>query len=155
MFPEYEFKNNKVYGTKVHINALNKFKATPIHRKSFKIVKNNLPNYKFINSTYGMYELSQKIIGVNYIKNNYKLIDKNINIDNCSIDWVFKKKHILYFIKMANPINDEMNIEKESYNKIINVYLLEKDIKSEFKLIVNSVDYFKNKKPLINRIEIS
>ena len=47
IFPNYGFIKNKGYGTKLHIDALNDFKATPIHRKSFKIVKENLPSYSY------------------------------------------------------------------------------------------------------------
>lgn len=40
-YPEYGFERNKGYGTKEHIEALEKFGATPIHRRSFitKFVK--------------------------------------------------------------------------------------------------------------------
>ena len=35
IYPEYDLKNNKGYGTAKHIEALKKYGATPIHRKSF------------------------------------------------------------------------------------------------------------------------
>ena len=35
VFPEYGFASNKGYGTKEHIDALKKYGACPIHRKSF------------------------------------------------------------------------------------------------------------------------
>jgi len=34
-YPMYDLANNKGYGTKKHIEALKKYGATPIHRKSF------------------------------------------------------------------------------------------------------------------------
>lgn len=34
-YPEYGFKRNKGYGTKEHIDAIKKYGATPIHRRSF------------------------------------------------------------------------------------------------------------------------
>lgn len=34
-FPEYDFENNKGYGTNKHVVALKEFGITPIHRKSF------------------------------------------------------------------------------------------------------------------------
>ena len=37
-FPEYGFSRHKGYGTKQHLNALRKYGATPIHRKSFRPV---------------------------------------------------------------------------------------------------------------------
>ena len=35
VFPEYDFAGNKGYGSAAHIEALKKYGATPIHRKSF------------------------------------------------------------------------------------------------------------------------
>ncbi len=35
LFPEYDFAGNKGYGSAAHIEALKKYGATPIHRKSF------------------------------------------------------------------------------------------------------------------------
>ncbi|MEG2454006.1 MAG: ribonuclease HII [Clostridia bacterium] len=35
MYPEYYFEKNKGYGSAQHIEAIKKFGATPIHRKSF------------------------------------------------------------------------------------------------------------------------
>lgn len=35
LYPEYDLLNNKGYGTKKHIEALGKYGATPIHRRSF------------------------------------------------------------------------------------------------------------------------
>ncbi len=34
-FPQYDWKNNKGYGTKKHFEAIEKFGITPYHRKSF------------------------------------------------------------------------------------------------------------------------
>ncbi len=34
-YPEYNFKSNKGYGTKEHIEAIKKFGLTPIHRRTF------------------------------------------------------------------------------------------------------------------------
>jgi len=35
VFPEYGFASNKGYGSSEHIKAIQKYGATPIHRKSF------------------------------------------------------------------------------------------------------------------------
>ncbi len=41
-YPEYNFASHKGYGTQEHIQALEKHGVTPIHRFSFKIVKETL-----------------------------------------------------------------------------------------------------------------
>jgi len=38
-FPKYKFENNKGYGTKDHINSINSYGVTEIHRKSFEPIK--------------------------------------------------------------------------------------------------------------------
>lgn len=41
-YPQYGFSHNRGYGTKVHIDAIHKFGACPLHRKSFEPVKSLL-----------------------------------------------------------------------------------------------------------------
>jgi len=41
-YPQYNFDKNKGYGTKYHFLALEKFRACPIHRKTFNPVKHLL-----------------------------------------------------------------------------------------------------------------
>ena len=41
-FPEYDFKNNKGYGTKKHIEALYQYGVTTVHRKTYEPVKSML-----------------------------------------------------------------------------------------------------------------
>jgi ribonuclease HII len=42
IFPEYGFKNHKGYGTKEHLQAIETYGITPIHRKSFQPIKSML-----------------------------------------------------------------------------------------------------------------
>ncbi len=39
LFPEFEFSKHKGYGTKLHIEKLNQFGYTPIHRKTYDPIK--------------------------------------------------------------------------------------------------------------------
>lgn len=41
-YPQYQFDKNKGYGTKVHLEALDKYGITPIHRKTYDPVKTML-----------------------------------------------------------------------------------------------------------------
>ena len=50
IFPQFEFCNNKGYGTKIHMEALFKYKATIIHRRSFSPVDKNLPDELLLRS---------------------------------------------------------------------------------------------------------
>jgi ribonuclease HII len=42
LYPEYEFSKHKGYGTKLHLEKLKEFGPCPIHRKSFRPVKDLL-----------------------------------------------------------------------------------------------------------------
>ena len=50
-YPEYHFADNKGYGAAVHIEALRKHGASPIHRKSF--IKNIMDDQKLQSYTDG------------------------------------------------------------------------------------------------------
>ena len=41
-YPQYQFDKNKGYGTKVHLEALDKYGITPIHRKTYEPIKTML-----------------------------------------------------------------------------------------------------------------
>ena len=72
IFPEYEFKNNKGYGTKNHIAALKDNKATLIHRKTFRPVSENLPSKQITNTVSYKTQLSNQ-------KHLLKELNKEIN----------------------------------------------------------------------------
>ena len=41
-YPEYQFAKNKGYGTKTHLEALDKYGITPLHRKTYEPIKTML-----------------------------------------------------------------------------------------------------------------
>ena len=42
IYPQYDFDKNKGYGTKKHLEALDEFGITPIHRKTYEPIKTML-----------------------------------------------------------------------------------------------------------------
>ena len=46
VYPVYDFKNNKGYGTKKHLKALEQFGFCPIHRKTFNPVRTMVSELK-------------------------------------------------------------------------------------------------------------
>ena len=50
LFPEYKFKQHKGYGTKAHLEALEKYGVTPIHRKTFEPIKTMVAKTLFDNT---------------------------------------------------------------------------------------------------------
>ena len=43
-YPQYGFASHKGYGTAEHLEALKKYGAAPVHRKSFRPVRELLPD---------------------------------------------------------------------------------------------------------------
>lgn len=42
LYPQYLFEKHKGYGTKIHLEMLQKYGPCDIHRKSYKPVKNSI-----------------------------------------------------------------------------------------------------------------
>ena len=42
IYPQYDFISNSGYGTKKHLEALDKYSYTPIHRLTFKPISSNI-----------------------------------------------------------------------------------------------------------------
>ena len=42
IYPQYDFISNSGYGTKKHLEALDKYSYTPIHRLTFKPISTNI-----------------------------------------------------------------------------------------------------------------
>ena len=158
IFPIYKFKNNKGYGTKAHIDSINRFRASPVHRKSFKIVSSKMPNYEFVLKNYGFNILAKQLVATKYIKNNYIVLDQDIISGKTSdyIDLYLKKNEHYLFIKVVSSYNDEKSkINKSKFYKLlIEKYLQEKDIKTKNDFVVISVKFKNKNKPIIKTIVI-
>ena len=61
IFPEYGLDKHKGYGTAMHMEALRKYKATPIHRRSFKPVRDNFPTLTWLDRKNRIKWLGKKI----------------------------------------------------------------------------------------------
>jgi len=157
IYPDFKFKNHKGYGTKYHINHINKNKATLIHRKSFKIVNNNLPNIKFIKNNYGFSLFGKQHVAVYFIKKGFKVFDLDITmVDNFIVDYYFTKdnKHIFtkIYTEIDNYVDKYCQDDFKQYTKHIIEYLNEKDMRINFSFNVILVSMIKNKKTIIKNI---
>ena len=153
IFPEYKFINHKGYGTKYHIEQLNLIKSSPIHRKSFKIVKNNMPSYDFyLSKKDGFKKLAHQLVGISYVKKYYKVKDQNFKINNMNIDYCLQDKIGKYkFIKVVN--NKSKAIDKYEFDKSLKDYLNENYIENNYSIDVISVKFIRGKKPVIKKIQ--
>ena len=84
IFPEYGFEQNSGYGTKVHMEALNKYKSTPIHRRTFSPVKKEMPTIKWLQENNRIQWMCEKLAALYLMENNFEI--KKINHKNFSDD---------------------------------------------------------------------
>ena len=98
IFPEYGIDKHKGYGTTMHMEALRKYKATPIHRRSFKPVRDNFPTLTWLKRKNRINWLGKKFAAL-YLMDSGILIESlnenlqpNVNIDIIGIknnNWIF------------------------------------------------------------------
>ena len=125
IFFEYGFEHNSGYGTKLHIEALKKYKATPIHRKSFKPVCSHMPSLKWIVENDMIRWLGLKLAGLFLMKGGFG----NVQIVN------------------DHPFSNQIDIvcQKNNMQHYINVHAFQKDIdtKTSIDKVNISLDSFK------------
>jgi len=160
IFSEYGFSKHKGYGTKLHIKMIKKIKSSPIHRKSFKIVNENIPNYSFFKKNkHGLNNLGNQIIATKYVRNKHIFIDKNIEFGDITIDYCFlssvTKK--LLFIKTIvknnsnnKRIDEYKNLDKSIYKHLVDKYIKKNNYDKKYSFSVISIEFTKSKKPIIN-----
>ena len=149
IFPDYKFINHKGYGTKYHIEQLELKKSTPIHRRSFKILKNNIPNYDFyLNKKNGFKKLAHQIVGVKYIKRHFAIVEQNIGISGNNINYCFIDSNNNYKFVMILD-NSSKDIIKEDIKNLLQDYLNQNNIENNYTIDVISLKFIKGKKPIL------
>ena len=101
VFPEYGFAKHKGYGTRQHIEAIQKSKATPIHRKSFNPVSHHLPNMAYLQRNRLLGKLGEQLTACQLIRNHQNILEMNYNVPKIGeIDIISKDAEILVFTEV-------------------------------------------------------
>ena len=124
IFPEYGFENHVGYGTVFHNNALKLFKASPIHRRTFKPVKSQLPTFTWLLKNNKINWMGRKIAALHVLKNK-EIIIRLIN------------NH-----KFSNQINLE-GIARKNFFLKVSAHYIEPFTKIDQKIISKSIEDFK------------
>ena len=163
IFPEYGFENHSGYGTKIHIEALEKYRATPIHRRSFKPVKNLMPTFKWLVDHDRISWMGKKLAGLHLKKSGMSVIDLDWKgISNNSIDIVAKDNDHLIFVDVNTYYKNQDDLKKD--NKVdrlkknmlpaLNLYLNEKSEGSNFRIDTISVILRNNNSEILHNKDI-
>ena len=145
IFPEFKFCDHKGYGTKYHMNTLSIQKATPIHRKSFRPVKNNLPSLSIIKDDKKAKQLSIELVALYYLNNGYNI--KEINKDcmnEVTLDIVAEKNKETIIVDVNKidmyPTSDDI----KKIKKVANDSLIDIKKESHISIHIANIDLIKN-----------
>ncbi len=107
LYPNYNLKSNKGYGTYEHCQAIREYGPSPIHRKTF------LTSITGITST----DKGRKYEEVvqNFLKKKgYKILENNYSSKYGEIDIIAKYKNIIAFIEVKGRKNERYSSPKEA-----------------------------------------
>jgi len=161
IFPEYGFDKHAGYGTQYHMEALEKYKATPIHRRSFKPVMNQMPTLSWLSNQKRIGWIGEKLAAL-FLKNlGYDILEMNRNCPpHGEIDIVAKDKDELVFIevKTGYKMNSNMLEQKIDETKLkrlghaIQEYNNTLEQIPEFRIDTMTV-FLQHKKPIIKQVK--
>ena len=163
IFPEYGFENHSGYGTKIHIEALEKYRATPIHRRSFKPVKNLMPTFKWLVDHDRISWMGKKLAALHLKKSGMSVIDLDWKgISNNSIDIVAKDNDHLIFVdvntyyKNQDDLKKDNEVDRLKKNMLpaMNLYLSDKLAVSNFRIDSISVILSSNNPEILHNKDI-
>lgn len=163
IFPEYGFENHSGYGTKIHIEALEKYRATPIHRRSFKPVKNLMPTFKWLVDHDRISWMGKKLAALHLKKGGMSVMDLDWKgISNNSIDIVAKDNDHFIFVdvntyyKNQDDLKKDNEVDRLKKNMLpaMNLYLSDKLAVSNFRIDSISVILRSNNPEILHNKDI-
>ncbi|MEE8341289.1 MAG: ribonuclease HII [Candidatus Neomarinimicrobiota bacterium] len=143
IFPEYGFAKHKGYGTKQHMETLIKYKASPIHRRSFKPVSLNLPSISWLQNNKRVGVVGEQLAACNLLSGGHTIISMN---ENCAphgeIDIISQKVDLLIFTEVKTFAKEqiappELKIDITKLRKLenaINFYIGKNNISNDIRL---------------------
>ena len=152
IFPQYDFENNSGYGTKKHMNALKQYKASPIHRKSFKPVQLNMPTMFWLKKNNYLSSLSVKLVSLFLYKNKYRIIELNFQFNKKNlINIIASKNKTIYLINVQAIYDTNIRIDKngiELFKSASDKYLKENEDISNFVVQIATILMTKKKRKI-------
>ena len=162
VFPEYGFAKHKGYGTKQHIEAIQKSKATPIHRKSFNPVSHHLPNMAYLQRNRLLGKLGEQLAACKMVRIGYEMVEMNYNVPKVGeLDIISKDSDMLVFTEVKTQKAGHgwgaprSQIDEKKRDRIMNAvqhYMDTNELDCDFRFDVAEVVIGKGK-PKINIIE--
>ena len=162
VFPEYGFAKHKGYGTKQHIEAIQKSKATPIHRKSFNPVSHHLPNMAYLQRNRLLGKLGEQLAACKMIRIGHEMVEMNYNVPKVGeLDIISKDSDMLVFTEVKTQTGGQgwgeprWQITEKKRDRIMNAvqhYMDNNELDCDFRFDVAEV-ILGSGKPQINIIK--
>lgn len=95
LYPSFDFKHNVGYGTAKHQKALAQYGATTLHRQSFQPVKK-------IQTPLLSGCVAEKIVADYFLKQGYKILERNWFFPGGEIDVIIQKNQAVYFVEVKH-----------------------------------------------------
>ncbi|MQG82773.1 MAG: ribonuclease HII [SAR202 cluster bacterium] len=97
-YPQYDFANNKGYGTPAHLTAITKFGPTPVHRLTFKRVRESASGESSDAATIGRH--TEQIVVTHLRFHGYRVIETNYSTRLGEIDIIASQDETLVFVEV-------------------------------------------------------
>ena len=148
IFPEFGFSSHKGYGTKKHLDNLHEWKATPIHRKSFKPVGGNFPTISWYQKHHRIGWIGEKLAALYLLKKSYEIISMNEHLAPYGeLDLIVEKNGEIIFVEVKTISKKqlgtpELKVDDQKISKLeksIDLYIMKNEINLDIRLDVISV----------------
>ena len=156
IFPEYGFEKHNGYGTKVHINALDTHRATPIHRRSFKPVKYKMPTITWLSEQKLIDWMGQKLAALHIHEKGMKVLEMNRNCQpHGEIDIIAMDEDEIVFIEVKTKNITNPNISSKKLTQLSHaIQSYQDDIEQIDNFRIDSISVFlKKDQPIIEHFK--
>ena len=111
-YPRYDFARNKGYGTPAHLRAIDRFGLTPVHRLTFKRVRESAsgkpPDAAAVGSN------AERIVATHLGFHGYRVLETNYTTRLGEIDIIASQDDTLVFVEVRARQHGGMVSPQES-----------------------------------------
>lgn len=152
VYPEYGFDRHKGYGTKAHLQALAVHGACPIHRQSFRPVRQHLPQWRQLKDRHTLGTLGERLAATHLIENGYTIRDLNYRAAHLGeLDIIAQRGAVTVICEVKSRVpggwgepEEQVGVKKrDRIMAAAQQYCIEKGIDSEVRFDVISVKFTK------------
>ena len=97
-YPRYDFARNKGYGTPAHLSAIDRFGPTPVHRLTFKRVRESASGKSFDPNAVG--HNAERIVATHLGFHGYRILETNYTTRLGEIDIIASQDDTLVFVEV-------------------------------------------------------